>query len=197
MVEFSLIAVKDFIKKHTFLVVNMADLHVQYYPNRDGECFLSSLANALIVQFDDLECANRVYREGREHPFVADNGGTLAILWPYLCLELTDNKYTGQMYCDEKFVLGSEKLAKKAYCLKQLHEYKRIVCEYVSSGKIIFSTGYDGPDPVILSLEGLVVGHAVVALNTKSIIDNGIMRNVSLEGIEIAGVLRLEKNISF
>ncbi len=43
---------------------------MEYYLNRDQECFIASLASLLLVKYKDRQTADMVYNNSRTHPSV-------------------------------------------------------------------------------------------------------------------------------
>ncbi len=69
-----------------------------YFPNREGECFSTALANALIsLPTQDEETAENVFNNLRSHYLVIDNTVHIGVVTRVL-FDATHHKYKGILY---------------------------------------------------------------------------------------------------
>ena len=162
----------------------------KYDVNRDGECFLSSLANAILVEFDDNKTAAKVYEEGRKHNLVQINVGTIATTWPNLVRELSEGKYIGELYCHPDYSSNTLEFVTERFTREQLAIYNKVI----EQQNIHIGTFFEIDEPVILALKKTETGHAIVDLGDNKYIDNGIEKTINLDSDEIKAVFKVKIN---
>ena len=140
---------------------------MRYFRNREGDCFLISLANLLLLKFHDDVSAKRIYHFGRSNHLVMPNGATAFETWPCLTSELTNGKYSGVLYTGEEQIKEGEECARTEFDEETFDLYSVVVSEEQKARRIVTDRRYEGPSPVILAIGDPVFlgkGHAVVAI---------------------------------
>ncbi len=171
-----------------------------YYPNRTGECFTSSLANLLLYQFGDERSAQRVFEGGRQHPLILPDGGTLIQAWPFLAGDLTQGRYDARLYARFSSVYGLLRAPSQIPNIPPdvIPLYQQAIWHSVW-GMIDNSGHYAGPSPILLSLDLAPEtpgqrGHVIIECGNGHFIDNGRFGKGDLSGYTIKGILRVERS---
>lgn len=157
---------------------------MRYFKNSVGECFISSLANLLLLKFQDEEIARKIITWEIYEGIIKPNGATALGTWPYVVDQLTQSKYIGTLFTTEEIMKEAGESVKREFSSVDFDLYRRIVDEERTAGRIITGKKYDGPSPVILGIGDPCFGgrgHAVVAIGDYyyekdfevSFIDNG------------------------
>jgi len=163
----------------------------QYFPNRDGECFTSSLANAILVEFNDRETASKIYE--KSNILMQDNGGTLVTTWPYLVAKLSDHKYQGRLHILPDSIQVALETALEKFSSRQIKLYEKVMVYEQEKENIVTGTSFEIQEPTILCLHQPEGGHAMVHLGADNYIDNGVEKIIDLDPLQIQGVLKVIK----
>ena len=96
-----------------------------------GECFVNSLANLLLVKYEDRKTGMRVIEESNEHPLILrenlGRGGKsiYAPNSPEVILDLTGGRYIGRLFLDNPDLTGRD-------FLDDVHDLRSAIPEYVA-----------------------------------------------------------------
>ena len=168
-----------------------------YFPNRTGECFSSSVANLLMHQYGDIETANSFFNKAPKHSLTTNDGETLICTWPYLVDDLTNGKYTGTLSINT----SAEKILNMRGEIENISpkEYKEAVRYSLDAGRIFLDGLVFQTAPMLISMiTGPGNGHVVVYLGQDHLgnehyIDNGNINTKSLEGHTIVGFFKVDQ----
>lgn len=177
----------------------MLSMRRDYFPNKDGECFGSAVANALLL-LEDNKSAERFFDLYRLHPYVDSDGGSFALLWPKILNESTYGKYEGKLYIDVHENL--EQLVKEQYP-KRWKEVLRMIEEEKSYGRVVgFPEELTYFPPAIILAEKKGIPHAILdASNMLSkypnkgygtFIDNGIERTTAYKNVKMRAIMEVK-----
>lgn len=169
-----------------------------YFPNRDGECYGSAVANALLL-LGDNQSAKRFFDLYRNHSFVDPDGGSFALLWPRILKELTDGKYEAKLHVDIHENL--EQLVKKTYP-HHWQEVLKVIEEEKSSGRIVeFPEELTYSPPAIILTKKNGESHAILDASTLisprpnkgygTFIDDGIERTTAYEDVIMRAIMEI------
>jgi hypothetical protein len=170
----------------------------EYFKNKTGgECFICSLANLLLVQFDDRKTAEFIYHNAKNHPFVFEDG-IYALDWPRITSDLSRGKYEGTLYVPPSALDELGKLEELVSPGKNPVLYKKAIEESLRLGWIRSVDRYNGCYPVILAIYGWEESHAVVVLNRKKLIDDGFVKEINMnklksQGYSLDGMFQMTK----
>ena len=169
---------------------------VQYFPNKDNECFGCSLAN-LLVQKGDNDLARAVFENYRKHPLVADTGEMSFGLSTRLVHDLTGGKYSATLYCED-LITDLEQLTRKEFPEKAGLIVEAIREEYEKGRILINPEKVEYQLPAMLMLKAEYMCHWVVYVDNNVVpmlIDNGQVKFLPINNISYApGVLAVKKN---
>ena len=166
------------------------------FPNRDNECFGSSLANYFEFNGENT-LAEKVYNNFREHPFVASDGSVRTLLCTRLVHDLTEGQYQS-IFKYLSFPQDTRETLSKdigKYATKAL---KAIDAE-IKAGRLIGglkSFGYQGQALVLQLLPTRKLSHWIVDCDDGAVINNGEVRTVTdpqLFFSTINAVLQIER----
>ena len=164
---------------------------MDYFPNRDGECFFTSLANILLYKYNDQKIAKKVINDCRSHPLVFPNGGTLGTTWPFFTKYLSEGKYYGQLYVGPSYIENHETFAESLYDKETFELYEYSVFDELDS--IIETGSYSGETPTIIALSLENTHHAIVDLGDDKIINDGVVQTVE-DISNIIAILQVTKS---
>ncbi len=166
------------------------------FPNRANECFGSSLADYFDLNGHPT-LADKVYKEFRNHPFVAADGSVRALFCTRLVHDLTDGQYNG-IFKYLNFPKDTRKsLARDIgkYASKAL----KAIDEEMVAGRLVggsTSFGYSGQALVLQSLPTRKLLHWIVDCDDGTVINNGAIRTITdpqLFFSTIQAVLQIEE----
>jgi len=147
---------------------------VEYFHNRELECFSSSLAN-LLVEKGDEDLARAVFKSYRNHPLVGETGVMHLGLSTRLVNDLTKGKYVATLYCRD-FMTRLRELTEDAFS-ENSDEIVNVIQTEFDAGRIKINPGtvkYE--HPAMLFFKGNARSHWVVHTGYARIIDNGQKR---------------------
>ena len=149
------------------------------FPNRDKECFGSSLAN--YFEFNGQPTlAERVYDGFRDHPFVAPDGSVRALLCTRLVHDLTGGQYRGTFQYLSFQPDTQESLSKDIG--DHAVEALRAIEDEIKAGRLVGglkSFGYRGQALVLQGLATRELQHWIVDCDDGTVINNGEVRTVT------------------
>jgi hypothetical protein len=164
-----------------------------YFPNRDGECVISSLANLILVQYNDKVTAKNLYAYSRQHPLVLANGGTLLPAIPQIVKDLSKNKYRATLCLTDKLAATQNTLAERVYTPGNLALYQ-LAEQTARELRSINNETFAGSPPVLIATESLPGGnHVYVYLGENNFISNGKTTYMDPNMITIDATVQLEK----
>ena len=149
------------------------------FPNRDKECFGSSLAN--YFEFNDQPTlAEKVYDDFRNHPFVASDGSVRALFCTRLVQDLTDGEYQGTFKYlsfrpDTQESLSKDIGDRAAEALKTIEDETK-------AGKLIGglrTISYSGQALVLQGLITRELQHWIVDCDDGTVINNREIRTIT------------------
>jgi len=149
------------------------------FPNKDKECFGSSLAN--YFEFNGQKTlAEKVYREFRNHPFVAPDGSMRALFCTRLVHDLTNGQYQGtfqylSFQSDTEESLSRDIQDHTAEALKTIEDE-------ITAGRLIGGLkrfNYQGQALVVQGLATRKLQHWIVDCDDGTVIDDGDIRIIT------------------
>ncbi len=149
------------------------------FPNRDKECFGSSLAN--YFEFNGQPTlAEKVYDEFRKHPFVAADGSVRALFCTRLVHDLTNDQYRGIF---KYLSFDNDTLESLA---EDIGEYAaeglKAVEDEIKAGRLIGglrSFDYRGQALVLQGFSTRKLQHWIVDCDDGTVINDGTIRTVT------------------
>lgn len=171
---------------------------MEYFKRENLGCFICSLANAILAEFNDINTAKLICRNSKTHPLVLGDY-TLAGTWPFLASELSGQRYSGTLYATPDIIPSIYKVPESVEESKK-ELYIQAIDMALTEEKINLEGHYTGNCPVLLAISR-EEDHVVVMLDKWHIIDNGFLRKISLarlvaEGHSIDGFFKVEKDES-
>ena len=164
---------------------------VQYFPNRNLECFSSSLAN-LLMEKKDRKLAKSVFENYRSHPLVGDSGVMHLGISTRLVHDLTKGKYEATLYCED--LMTDLKQLTDATFPEITDKIVKIVQEEFNTGKVVINPGTVNYEyPAMLYLKGDIRSHWVVDAGNTLIIDNGQKKHIPYDSIGAKAVLVIKQ----
>src|SRR3989344_9415892 len=146
------------------------------FPNRDKECFGSSLASYFEFNGENT-LAEKVYRDFKNHPFVASDGSVRALLCTRLVHDLTEGQYRGSFKYLSFQQDTRETLSKDIG--KHATKALKTIDEEIRAGRLLGgleSFGYVGQALVLQSLPTRKLSHWIVDCDGGTVITNGEIR---------------------
>jgi len=164
----------------------------EYFPNRDYECFGSSLANLLLL-YGDRTMAQRCYDRLREHEYTRSEGLMSLVLAPTLIMELTGGTYDGILHVGR--LIDLEASVERIFAEGTDAVLKDIEAD-IEGGRIIehgtnFSFSSNAAVLLILENDALESGHCIVQKGEAQYIDNGIEVETLREGYKVTGIIEV------
>jgi hypothetical protein len=159
-----------------------------YFPNRDKECFISSLANLVYYKFKDFKSAKDIFINSKEHPLVGDRGKIEMLCAPLILEELSERKYSGLLYFKPHKTIGSiffDKNGVSSELIKKAYNY--------SFENKLFCYDIKMDNPCIFLLENERSQHALVSTRNYLISDGHKKDKSLLFNNKLIGIFRIKK----
>ncbi|USN45072.1 MAG: hypothetical protein H6502_03340 [Candidatus Woesearchaeota archaeon] len=160
-------------------------------------CAICSLANLILIKYNDMLGASRMYFRGLIHPLTTPTGNVFLSTIPELVSFATNGAYVARLYTSETLVTFPNEFAMEVYSSEQYAQMQSLADRLVKEGAIEIGDEFDVDSPCLILVPHprSELGHALVVVAPNLYLDNGMLSTIDTDfhSEGVSGVVSLER----